>query len=224
MPYMRTKTTVSLLLLSLMITACGGNQSAETASPEVTTEALPTTTPDQTSTAAVPTAPDENGSSPGQSGRLGTVAADVLNVRQAADTTSAVLYEAPRGTELQILGETARGDSLWYQVKATSNQFPQDTGWAFSQYITVSGEGNLSTDTPLAAAPSDEQAYKDGYERGYQDGENFQQYGSGYNPDAAYGGGPQNPNPGYNEVYRQGFEAGFDHGYNGNAYDATPPG
>jgi len=206
------------------MTACGGNQSAETVPSEATTEEFPTTAPPAASPAAVPTAAGENDPSQARSGRLGTVTADVLNVRQAADTTAAILYELPRGTELQILGETARGDSLWYQVKATSNQFSQAPGWVFSQYINVSGEGNLSTDTPLAAAPSDEQAYKDGYERGYQDGENFQQYGSGYNPDAAYGGGPQNPNPGYNEVYRQGFEAGFEAGYNGNAYDATPPG
>ncbi len=221
---MTRKTLFSLLLLSLMIAACGGNQSAETASPEAITEEFPTDSPEQTSTAAVPTAPGENSSSQAQSGRLGTVAADGLNVRHSADTTSAVLYEAPRGTELQILGETTRGDSLWYQVKATSNQFPQDTGWAFSQYINVSGESNLSTDTPLAAAPSDEQAYRDGYERGYKDGENFQQYGSGYNPDAAYGIGPQNPSPRYNEVYREGFQSGFEDGYNGKTYDARPPG
>ncbi|TVP67068.1 MAG: SH3 domain-containing protein [Leptolyngbya sp. LCM1.Bin17] len=221
---MTRKTLFSLLLLSLMIAACGGNQSAETASPEAITEEFPTDSPEQTSTTAVPTAPGENSSSQAQSGRLGTVAADGLNVRQSADTTSAVLYEAPRGTELQILGETTRGDSLWYQVKATSNQFPQDTGWAFSQYINVSGESNLSTDTPLAAAPSDEQAYRDGYERGYKDGENFQQYGSGYNPDAAYGIGPQNPSPRYNEVYREGFQSGFEDGYNGKTYDARPPG
>lgn len=210
-----TKQIVSLLLLSLTITACGGNQTVVTPTTEEVTEAATATA--AAPTAAVPTVPS-------QSGRRGIVTADGLNVRQAADTTSAILYEAPRGTELEILGETSRGDSLWYQVKATSNQFSQAPGWVFSQYINVSGESNLSTDTPLAAAPSDEQAYKDGYERGYQDGKNFQQYGSGYNPDAAYGGGPQNLNPGYNEAYRKGFEAGFDHGYNGKTYNATPPG
>jgi hypothetical protein len=212
-----TKQTVSLLLLSLMITACGGNQTAVTPAMESDAEAAPATAAAESPTTAVPSVPP-------QSGRLGIVAADVLNVRQAADTTAAVLYEVPRGTELQILGETARGDSLWYQVKATSNQFPQDPGWAFSRYINVSGESNLATDTPLSAAPSDEQAYQDGYERGYKDGENFQQYGSGYNLEAAYGGGPQNPDPGYNEAYRKGFEAGFEAGYNGNDYNATPPG
>lgn len=67
--------------------------------------------------------------------RTAVVTADYLNVRSAPGTNSRVLYQAPRGTEMIVLGETPMGDSIWYRVKARSTQYPQAIGYVFGRYL-----------------------------------------------------------------------------------------
>lgn len=73
---------------------------------------------------------------PSQS-RIAVVTANSLNVRSAPGTNSRVLYQVPRGTELIVLGETSRGDSIWYRVQARSTQYPQAIGYAFGRYLRL---------------------------------------------------------------------------------------
>ncbi len=67
--------------------------------------------------------------------RIAVVTADFLNIRSAPGTNSHVLYQAPRGAEMIVLGEVSRGDSIWYRVKARSTQYPQAIGYAFGRYL-----------------------------------------------------------------------------------------
>jgi uncharacterized protein YraI len=121
---------VGLSLCSLVVAACSRQPSAETA-PE------PTPTATQTAPAVQPTP-----TPPAK--RTATVTADLLNIRQSPGTDAPILYGAPRGTQLDVLGEKAMGDSVWYQVKAISSDLPQTAGWAFSQYLSLSGAGGAS--------------------------------------------------------------------------------
>ena len=132
-----------------------------------------------------------------------------------------------RGTELQNSWRNRQGRQPLVSGQGHHRtSFSQAPGWVFSQYINVSGEGNLSTDTPLAAAPSDgSKPIKMATNGDTKMEKTFQQYGSGYNPDAAYGGGPQNSETqATTRSTVKGLRQVFEAGYNGNAYDATPPG
>lgn len=68
--------------------------------------------------------------------RTAVVTADYVNVRSAPSTNSRVLYQAPRGTEMIVLGETPMGDSMWYRVQARSTQYPQAIGYVFGRYLS----------------------------------------------------------------------------------------
>jgi len=197
------------VLLGLSLAACSSSPSTQQVQ---TTETTPS--------ASVSDAPQASPIAQSQAARRGTVTADSLNVRQSADATSPVLYRLPAGTSVEILGETARGDSVWYQVRPSSSQSPQTIGWAFSQYIRT--DSGLAPDRPPTTPPSNGQAYQDGYRLGYRDGENFKKYNAGYNPDAALQAGSGNPDPNYDRAFREGFYAGFDAGYYGRPYNATP--
>lgn len=74
-----------------------------------------------------------------QTTRTGTVNADLLNIRASAGTDAAVLDTVPRGTQLEILGETALGDSVWYQVKGGTGSQSPVVGWVFSRYVDTTG-------------------------------------------------------------------------------------
>jgi hypothetical protein len=87
----------------------------------------------------------------------GTVTASLLNIHDAPGTNTPILYEAPAGTEVDIFDETALGDSIWYQVKARSDELPQELGWAFSRYVDTgeNGEQNYpSADNQPSAPPT----------------------------------------------------------------------
>lgn len=68
--------------------------------------------------------------------RIAVVTADYLNVRSAPGTNSRVLYQAPRGTEMIVLGETSMGDSIWYRVQASSPIYPQAIGYVFGRHLS----------------------------------------------------------------------------------------
>lgn len=77
------------------------------------------------------------GGSGGSQSRIAFVNVDSVNVRSAPGTDSKVLYSVPRNTEMKIVGETSRGDSIWYKVQPRSNKYPQATGYVFSRYLTI---------------------------------------------------------------------------------------
>jgi len=154
--------------------------------------------------------------------KTGTVRAEPsLRIHESPGTNTPVIYAAPNGTPLNIYAETAMGDSTWYQVKAQSGNYPQQLGWAYGGNIVVDGDSRPVT-PEQPTTPSPDQGYRDGYKLGYQDGQNFQKYNSGYNPDGALQAGSGNPDPAYDQAYRKGFYAGFDAGYYGNPYNDNP--
>jgi len=71
--------------------------------------------------------------------------------------------------------------------------------------------------TPPVSPPPDDLTYQDGlargYDRGYQDGQAFQQAGSGNNPDLAYQNIVLTNDPNYDRGFREGFYDGFNEGY-----------
>jgi hypothetical protein len=67
--------------------------------------------------------------------RTAFVNVDVVNVRSAPGTNSHILYKAPRNTQMKVLGEVSRGDSIWYKVQASSSQYPQAIGYVFGRYL-----------------------------------------------------------------------------------------
>ena len=153
--------------------------------------------------------------------KTGTVRAEPsLRIHASPGTNTPVIDDAPNGTRLNIYAETSLGDSVWYQVRAQSNDFPQQLGWAYGGNIVVAGEDDLTSDRPTT--PSLDQGYREGYQLGYRDGENFREYNSGYNPDGALQAGSGNPDPAYDQAYRRGFYAGFDAGYYSNPYNDDP--
>ena len=87
--------------------------------------------------------------------RTGIVNAEpFLRIRAAASTDAPVIYDAPDGTQLDILDETTLGDRLWYQVKARSDELPQELGWAASRYIVLSDRTVDAVESSSTAASS----------------------------------------------------------------------
>lgn len=67
--------------------------------------------------------------------RIAVVTVDFLNARSAPGTDSRVLYQAPRGAAMIVLGEESRGDSIWYRARSGSTQYPQSIGYVFGRYL-----------------------------------------------------------------------------------------
>ncbi len=79
----------------------------------------------------------------------GTVAADALNVRSAAGTSSARLTILLSKEKVTVLGvEKASDGTWWYKVTFTKNN-KEYTGYVISTYLSVEGAGQQSTPTPI---------------------------------------------------------------------------
>ncbi|NJL44678.1 MAG: SH3 domain-containing protein [Leptolyngbyaceae cyanobacterium SM2_3_12] len=220
------KQIVLALSISVLIAACQGTsappsgtiQELESISPEETTPA----TADNAEVADSSAIANQASTAPSAPIKTGTVRAEPsLRIHESPGTNTPVIYAAPNGTALNIYGETAMGDSLWYQVRAQSGSYPQQLGWAYGSNIAVDGNSRpVAPDQPTT--PNADQGYRDGYKLGHRDGQNFKQYNSGYNPDGALQAGSGNPDPAYDQAFRRGFYAGFDAGYYGNPYNDSP--
>ena len=78
--------------------------------------------------------------------QIGTVNADLLNVRQNPDLTAAKISALPQGEEVKIIGE----ERDWYHITANGGSLQ---GWVAKHYVTVD-PAEKSSSIP-AKAPSD---------------------------------------------------------------------
>ncbi len=111
------------------------------------------------SSAAVSSAASSSGSGTGgaSSGQSGTgsgssavtgatVTADLLRLRQSADTSGAILANLPYGTVLKVLDTSVSG---WIKVQTADGK----TGYVSSQYVTLTyADGSTSGQTPSSNA------------------------------------------------------------------------
>ena len=148
-----------IVMVALVIGACGGGDVADT----TTTPITPTTQPETTTTTVRPTTttttaetttslpgePIEIGPQPGDVlAVIGVAHNDVLNVRMAPGTDQTIIAElAPLADDIVALGNTrALPRSIWLEVEANGV-----TGWANASFF-----GYIGQTTDVTAAIVDE--------------------------------------------------------------------
>jgi hypothetical protein len=117
---------VLLLVLSILVSACGA--------PPPTPVATPSTPPPP------PPAPLEE-----QVSGTVRVTATALNVRQSPSADAGVIAQVKRGTELVML----RGDESWVHVRLADGQ----TGWVAARFVEDAGARSLVTKPAKRASP-----------------------------------------------------------------------
>jgi len=84
-----------------------------------------------------------------------------VRVRSNASTTSQIVTTAENGTALTVTGQAAGTDgNTWYQVTFLSNN-TEVTGFIRSDYVALSGELQVPSDTQPAEQPTEEQPAED---------------------------------------------------------------
>ena len=84
-----------------------------------------------------------------------------VRVRSNASTTSQIVTTAENGTALTVTGQATGTDgNTWYQVTFLSNN-TEVTGFIRSDYVALSGELQVPSDTQPAEQPTEEQPAED---------------------------------------------------------------
>ena len=133
-------TLLSALLL-LMLTACGGDNVATAkppSSPSPTAPVVPPTEPVLPS--LPPTDPPEETPEPVEGPVYGTVSVGALNLRNMPSTAGDVDAVLPKGTVVEILGESS---GSWLKISVGGK-----VGYVSSQYITPGGDPTTVTPPP----------------------------------------------------------------------------
>ncbi len=156
------------LILSLLVSGCGGRNIAPTATPDLARIAVPTFTPttvmDQPATAP-PTAEAQSEvaaasvaentpiaetapatPTPLPAPRL-AVAGDVVNMRGGPGTDYAIVGSAGNGETFDIIARNEQGD--WWQVCCVNGQ----PGWLFGQLATVENVDGVAVAADIPAPP-----------------------------------------------------------------------
>jgi len=76
-----------------------------------------------------------------------TTASGSLNIRKTPSSSASVLYQAPQNSELRLLDSTSVNG--WYRVSGLSG-----TGWAMSQFLTITSYPEGESDTPFTPLSS----------------------------------------------------------------------
>jgi hypothetical protein len=131
MNFQRTKQTLVLALLVLMLVACNGTAEEPTATPEVVVVVV-TATDEPVVEEAAETAP---------ASVFVTMIQD-LNMRAGDSTSHGIMTVVPGGTSVEVLGKNSAG--TWYQINYNDN-----IGWVSVAYT----EGEVPGDLPVVQAP-----------------------------------------------------------------------
>jgi hypothetical protein len=163
----------ALLVIMVTLAGCWGSGPEPTATPTKTPvgdgqAVAPTNTPEpannQPATGGQPAAQQPAAPptpEPTKTETIGTVTADLLNIRSDANTSANIVMEAKLGDRFVIVGRNA--DGAWLQVAQDGRLL----GWAFAEYLSVEqvaatpnqptggdGGGQNSTNEQPAAPPT----------------------------------------------------------------------
>jgi uncharacterized protein YraI len=139
-----------------ILTACGGDELEPTATPTKTPAsaaaeptATATTAASQTNNAGqlTPTTPpvEEPTATPAQTETVGTVTADLLNIRSEPSTSGAIVDTANNGERFTIVGRSQ--DGVWLQVAENGKLL----GWAAAEFLQVQQDVPIGQAQPTQA-------------------------------------------------------------------------
>jgi uncharacterized protein YraI len=145
--------TLSFLFI---LTACGGDEPEPTATPTKTPAsaaaaptATATTAASQTNNAGqltLTTPPlEEPTATPAQTETVGTVTADLLNIRSEPSTSGAIVDTANNGERFAIVGRSQ--DGVWLQVAENGKLL----GWAAAEFLQVQQDAPIGPAQPTQA-------------------------------------------------------------------------
>lgn len=157
-PIVRASTLwIMLLVVSLILAACGGGVAEPTPTPTKTPDETQAEVP-ATATPEPPDATQEPSAAEPETPTTRTVAviqADLLNVRSAPSTDGEVVAQVNQGDRFAIIGRSQDGE--WLQL----DDDDRELGWVSAEFVSQEEESATAADAqePAAQAPAQPRTY-----------------------------------------------------------------